>query len=290
MGHTLRRLESHADYKACERLQKQAWGFADGIDVIPLTNLITAQKWGGLVLGAFDDAGELHGFCYGFLGRHPVTGDLVHCSHMLAVDERARNAGLGARLKWAQRDAMREQGIDTIVWTFDPLESVNACLNFGKLGGLADTYWVNLYGETTSKLHAGTATDRLSLRWLIDSPRVHSRAAGASAALVAALRAGDIDAPWALRADGWGPGEPDLDLDAGRFRCQIPVSVQQVKENQPGAAVAWRAASRAVFTTYFDRGYFARECVHIPGDEAAGEGRTVYLFERGELATDGADE
>jgi len=290
MGYTLRRLESHDDYKACERLQAEAWGFTDGIDVIPLTNLITAQKWGGLVLGAFDEQGELHGFCYGFLGRNPKTGRLVHCSHMLAVDERARNHGLGARIKWAQRDYVREQGIDAIVWTFDPLESVNACLNFAKLGGLADTYWVNLYGATTSKLHAGTATDRLSLRWLIDSPRVARRAAGEQGALVQALKNDDIDAPWALTADDWGPAEPDLDIDAARLRCQIPVSVQQVKEHQPGAAVAWREASRAVFTTYFERGYFARECVHIPGDEAEGGGRTVYLFERGDLEADGARE
>jgi predicted GNAT superfamily acetyltransferase len=290
MAYTLRRLESHADYKACERLQAEAWGFTDGIDVIPLTNLITAQKWGGLVLGAFNDAGELHGFCYGFLGRNPKSGGLVHCSHMLAVDERARNHGLGTRIKWAQRDHVRQQGIDTIVWTFDPLESVNACLNFAKLGGLADTYWVNLYGATTSKLHAGTATDRLSLRWLIDSPRVAQRAAGERPARVQALQDDDIDAPWALQADGWGPGEPDLDLDAPRLRCRIPVSVQQVKEHQPGAAVAWREATRAVFTTYFARGYFARECVHIPGREAEGEGRTVYLFERGDLEADGAQQ
>lgn len=290
MGYTLRRLESHDDYKACERLQQRAWGFADGVDVIPLTNLVTAQKWGGLVLGAFAEDGEMHGFCYGFLGRDPDSGRLVHCSHMLGVDERARNTGLGARIKWAQRDFVRQQGLDTIVWTFDPLESVNACLNFGKLGGLADTYRVNLYGETTSKLHAGSATDRLQLRWLIASPRVERRAAGERGDIAHALAADEIDAPWALKADGWGPGEPTLELDAPRVRCQIPPSVQQVKANQPGAAVAWREATRAVFTNYFGRGYFARECVHISAADGGGEAMTVYLFEHGDLENDGAKE
>jgi predicted GNAT superfamily acetyltransferase len=209
---------------------------------------------------------------------------------MLAVDEQARNTGLGARIKWAQRDFVLQQGIDTIVWTFDPLESVNARLNFDKLGGLSDTYRVNLYGETTSKLHAGTATDRLQLRWLIDTPRVQQRAAGERSAIARALTAGEIDVPWALRADGWGPGEPALDLDTPRLRCQIPLSVQQVKANQPGAAVAWRAATRDVFTTYFDRGYFARECVHIPAAGEGGEAMTVYLFELGDLESDGTEE
>jgi predicted GNAT superfamily acetyltransferase len=290
MSYILRPLESHDDYKACERLQEHAWGFTGGLDIIPLTNLVTAQKWGGLVLGAFDGSGELHGFCFGFLGRDPADGSLVHCSHMLAVDERARNAGLGARLKWAQRDAVLEQGMEVVVWTYDPLESVNACLNFAKLGGLSDDYQVNLYGETTSKLHSGTATDRLTLRWMIDSPRVAQRAEGPRGAIVTALTAGDIDAPWALQADGWGPGEPALDLDAHRVRCQIPVSVQQVKNHDRGAAVAWRDATRAVFTGYFNRGYFARECVHVRAQESGGEAKTVYLFEHGDLETDGTQE
>jgi predicted GNAT superfamily acetyltransferase len=290
MSYTLRCLESYDDYKACERLQAHAWGFTDDIDVVPLTNLVTAQKWGGLVLGAFDDNGELHGFCYGFLGRDPSDGRLVHCSHMLAVDERARNTGLGARLKWAQRDYVREQGIDVLVWTYDPLESVNACLNFAKLGGLSDDYQVNLYGETTSKLHSGTPTDRLTLKWMIESPRVAQRAEGQRGAIATALAGGDIDAPWALQADGWGPGEPALDLDAHRVRCRIPVSVQQVKDHDRDAAVAWRDATRAVFTGYFDRGYFARECVHVRGEESGGEARTVYLFEHGDLETDGTQE
>lgn len=288
MTYALRRLESFEDYKACERLQQQAWGFSDALDVIPLTNLVTAQEWGGLVLGAFDDSGELYGFCYGFLGFDPA-GLLVHCSHMLAVDERARNMGLGARLKWAQRDYVLGQGIDMIVWTFDPLESINASLNFGKLGGLSDGYVVNLYGETTSTLHAGTATDRLIIKWLIGSPRVERRAAAETGEVAAALAAGGIDAPWALQADGWGPGEPVLDLDAHRIRCEIPVSVQEVKARDRGAAVAWRDATRALFTGYFERGYYARECARVSGDRAGESRKTVYLFEHGDLEADGAE-
>ena len=285
MGHTLRRLESLEDYKACETLQQHAWGFSDGLDIVPQTQLVTAQKWGGLVLGAFSGDGELHGFCYGFLGRDK-KGRIVHCSHMLAVDERARNAGLGARLKWAQRDACLEDEVAIAVWTFDPLESVNACLNFSKLGGLSDDYVVNLYGETTSRLHTGTATDRLTLWWFLDSPRVQGRADEKPSEAIAAVAAGDIDAPWALEAAGVGPGEPELDLDAERIRCEIPASVQAVKADDPAAALRWREATRAVFTTYLERGYFARECVRTDPDTGGGR-RTVYLLERGEMEVDG---
>ena len=287
MTYTLRCLETYDDYHACERLQQHAWRFSDPLDVIPLTNLVTAQKWGGLVLGAFDEGGELHGFCYGFLGRDP-EGRLVHCSHMLAVDERARNRGLGARLKWAQRDYVLAQGVDMIVWTFDPLESINACLNFGKLGGLSDDYVINLYGETASKLHAGTTTDRLTIKWLIDSPRVKKRATGEAGKVVETLIAGGLEAPWALQADGSGPGEPDLELDAPRILCEIPVNVQDVKVHDHRAVVAWRGATQGVFNAYFERGYYVRECVHLSAAQSSVGRRTAYLLEHGNLETDGA--
>ena len=289
MTYNLRCLETYDDYHACERLQKHAWGFSDALDVIPLTNLVTAQKWGGLVLGAFDEGGELHGFCYGFLGRDP-EGRLVHCSHMLAVDERARNRGLGARLKWAQRDYVLAHGVDMIVWTFDPLESINACLNFGKLGGLSDDYVINLYGETASKLHAGTTTDRLTIKWLIDSPRVKKRATGEAGAVVGRLIAGGLEAPWALQADGSGPGEPDLELDAPRILCEIPVNVQDVKVHDHRAAVAWREATQGVFNAYFERGYYVRECVHLGATQSSVGPQTAYLLEKGNLETDGAED
>ncbi len=287
MTYTLRCLETYDDYHACERLQQHAWRFSDPLDVIPLTNLVTAQKWGGLVLGAFDEGGELHGFCYGFLGRDP-EGRLVHCSHMLAVDERARNMGLGARLKWAQRDYVLAQGVDMIVWTFDPLESINACLNFGKLGGLSDDYVINLYGETASKLHAGTTTDRLTIKWLINSARVKKRTAGEVGVVAGRLMAGEVEAPWALQADGWGPGEPDLELDGPHIRCEIPVNVQDAKVHDHRAVVAWREATQGVFNAYFERGYYVRECVHLSAAQSSVGPQTAYLLEKGNLETDGA--
>ena len=287
MTYTLRCLETYDDYHACERLQQHAWRFSDPLDVIPLTNLVTAQKWGGLVLGAFDEGGELHGFCYGFLGRDP-EGRLVHCSHMLAVDERARNMGLGARLKWAQRDYVLAQGVDMIVWTFDPLESINACLNFGKLGGLSDDYVINLYGETASKLHAGTTTDRLTIKWLINSARVKKRAAGEVGVVAGRLIAGELEAPWALQADGWGPGEPDLELDGPHIRCEIPVNVQDAKVHDHRAVVAWREATQGGFNAYFERGYYVRECVHLSAAQSSVGPQTAYLLEKGNLETDGA--
>lgn len=289
MNVTFRRLETLQEYRACERLQQQAWDFEDPLDVIPQTQLVTAQKYGGLVLGAFGASDELLGFCYGFLGRDP-RGRLVHCSHMLAVAEEARNSGLGARLKWEQRREALDQGLELMVWTYDPLESVNACLNFGKLGGVADGYEVNLYGETTSRLHAGTATDRLTLKWFLRSGRVLGREVGREDPVAETLADGSVDAPWILEAEerdgvAW-PGGADLALDAPRLRLEIPGSIQSVKARDPEAAVAWRLATREAFTTRLERGWFVRECLRTRGEPR----RTVYLLEKGSCEPDGLAE
>lgn len=287
MSYTIRPVETIEEYRACEQVQRDAWGFDDNIDVIPVTNLVTVQKWGGLVLGAFDENDRLRGFCYSFLGFDKLKR-LVHSSHMLAVDAEVRDGGLGARLKWGQRDFALGQGVRFVVWTYDPLESKNACLNFTKLGGLADKYLINFYGETTSSLHSGTPTDRLSLIWIVDALRVARRAAGEPSPVLEALKSGEIDAPWALEADGINPGEPRLDLEADRIRCEIPGDIQAVKAQDRGAALAWRKVTRAVFTTYFDNGYYARECTRTTADGS--EPRTVYLLERGSMEKDGIKE
>ena len=51
-------------------------------------------------------------------------------------------------------------GIDLIEWTYDPLQALNAHLNFAKLGVVVQEYAENIYGESSSPLHHGTPTDR----------------------------------------------------------------------------------------------------------------------------------
>ena len=266
---------------ACEELQKHAWGFSCDRDVIPLTQLIAARKAGGILLGAFDTEAAMLAFCYGFLGRLD-DGRLMHYSQMTAVRSDLRDSGLGTALKWAQRDVALEQGLELMCWTYDPLESLNGYFNFGKLGVVAQTYWPNMYGDTTSPLHQGTPTDRFRADWYLSASRVAQRRSGNTKALVERLSAERATLPSALDAverDGveW-PGEPRLALDEARLLCEIPRSIQAIKATDREAALAWRAATRAVLVGYFDRGYHARECFSTPPD-ANGQRRTYYLLE-----------
>jgi predicted GNAT superfamily acetyltransferase len=68
-------------------------------------------------------------------------------------------------------------GIDLIEWTFDPLQALNAHLNFAKLGVVAEEYEENIYGDSSSPLHQGTPTDRFVAEWRITSPHVERRLA-----------------------------------------------------------------------------------------------------------------
>jgi len=157
-----------ADFEQCVEVQLAVWGYSDN-DLVPKRVFIVAQRIGGQVLGAYD--GEaLVGFAMalpGYRDGHPY----LH-SHMLAVLPQYRNAGLGRRLKLAQRDDALERGIDRMEWTFDPLEIKNAHLNIARLGAIARRYMRNIYGPSTSPLQGGLPTDRLVVEWWLRSERV----------------------------------------------------------------------------------------------------------------------
>ena len=91
-------------------------------------------------------------------------GQLVHWSHMLAVERAYRDHGLGRRLKECQRELLRELGVDTIYWTFDPLVARNAHLNLNRLGTTVREYVPDMYGDTGSPLHT-FGTDRFVVAW-----------------------------------------------------------------------------------------------------------------------------
>ena len=79
------------------------------------------------------------------------------------------------KLKLAQRDQMLRQGIDLIVWTYDPLLGKNASLNIEKLGGIVRHYARDIYGTVNNPLQVGLSTDRFLLEWELMSDRVRER-------------------------------------------------------------------------------------------------------------------
>ena len=166
----IRHLTTLDQFERCVVLQLEVWGYSDG-DLIPRRVFLVAQRIGGQVIGAFD--GEtIIGFAMGlpgFRNGHPY----LH-SHMLAVLPEYRNAGLGRRLKLAQRDDALARGFDLMEWTYDPLEIKNAHLNIARLGAISRRYKPDFYGPSSSPLQGGLPTDRLYAEWWLRSPRVLS--------------------------------------------------------------------------------------------------------------------
>lgn len=166
----IRKCTGIEEFKACVDLQKEVWKFSD-LDVVPLRMFIVAEKIGGQIIGTFD-GDDLIGFALAIPGMR--NGHQYLHSHMLAVRESHRNAGLGRRMKLAQREDALGRGIDLIEWTFDPLEIKNAYLNIEKLGAIARRYTINQYGMSSSPLQGGLPTDRLVAEWWVRSKRVNA--------------------------------------------------------------------------------------------------------------------
>ena len=159
---------SLADFERCVEVQLAVWGYSDG-DLIPKRVFIVARSIGGQVIGAYDGE-ELVGFAMALPGYR--DGQAYLHSHMLAVLPAYRNAGLGRRLKLAQREEAIARGIDRMEWTFDPLEIKNAHLNIARLGVIVRRYLPDFYGRSTSPLQGDLPTDRLVAEWWLRSARV----------------------------------------------------------------------------------------------------------------------
>src|ERR1044071_6106973 len=173
----IRDIESLEEMHEVEQLQREIWGVED-LEIYPALALKPQKEVGATLIGAFAD-GRMVGFVFGFPGI--LNGETIIHSDMLGISPAYRSNNLGYLLKHAQRKAALELGVKRITWTFDPLQSRNAHLNFNKLGVIADRYYVDYYGVTSSFLHR-FGTDRLWVTWLLESERVATRMQGAAAA------------------------------------------------------------------------------------------------------------
>ena len=277
---TIRDLSGFHDLKQVEAVEREVWELSD-LDTTPLTLAVATQQAGNLWLGAFD-GGNLVGFAFAFLGIE--NGRLNLHSHMLAVRAPYRNSELGYRLKLAQREralAIRANGsrIMDVTWTFDPLQSKNAHLNFAKLGVISGSYKIDFYGpETSSTLHRNS-TDRLWVKWPVTSRRVQTRIQGKDhrSEMLDALRT--LQPLIQFNAHGQ-PHRTDLSaaLLRQRIAIEIPSDIGSIEHKDPALARQWRLDTRWAFEQALQSGFFVAEfCRTVRGQQGPG----VYLLEKG---------
>jgi predicted GNAT superfamily acetyltransferase len=280
-GISIEKLTTIQQFRQCEELQRQVWGMSD-TDVVPLHLLLTAQKNGGLVLGAFDKEGKMIGFLFGFLGaRDPAAQQLKHCSHMLGVLEEWRGQGVGYRLKLAQREHALAQGLELVTWTYDPLESLNAALNISKLGVICNTYFRDLYGDMGDELNVGLSSDRFQVEWWIASQRVAHCLAGGGyrPSLDAVIASGaQLLNPATVGPDGLvRPSPTPLKPTADTVLVEIPAHLQAIKVADMALARQWRAHTRQIFEGCFAAGYTVTEFTSEVRDDLR---RSYYILQR----------
>jgi predicted GNAT superfamily acetyltransferase len=222
-------------------------------DEPPLTleTLKALAHSGGYVAGAHD-GNRLVGGLVGWLGGAPSHGFHMH-SHILGVAGDSQVRGLGFELKQHQRRWCLERGIAVIEWTTDPLVRRNAYFNLGKLGAQAPEYLVNFYGVMADGLNAGEESDRLLIRWRLNSEQATAAADG---------RPAESDVKSLLR-DGAGVvlsvgqhGEAvSASSNARVLICEVPEDIVALRHTMPSTARSWRLAVRRAFGDAFATGY-----------------------------------
>ena len=229
----IRDVETVDELHEVEQLQREIWGVSE-LDVVPALALRPQKEVGATLIGAFA-GGRMVGFVFGFPGI--LNGETIIHSDMLGVSSEYRSQNVGYLLKLAQRSAALALGVKRITWTFDPLQSRNAHLNFSKLGVIADRYLINYYGETSSFLHRA-GTDRLWVSWLLDRQRD-------------VAQVDLVEIPALIRVSE--TGEPVVNTDNTDNR-QLIIEIP----GEPNPEL-WREPTRAAFTGALDAGYIIKD-------------------------------
>ncbi len=219
---TIRRCSSHDEYQNCIDLQKSVWRF-DSVDIVPHHVLVVAAETGGQVIGA-SHGGRMVGFVQAFAATR--NSKVYLHSHMLAVHPEYQGHGIGTLLKMAQREDAISRNIDVIEWTFDPLEVRNAHFNIERLGAIVRRYVPDLYGRSSSPLHARLPTDRLVAEWQLMSPRVQAHVTGT------------------------GSGQT-----SGADAISVPRNIGDMRRDQPVLATEIQARIRREFLEAFKSGH-----------------------------------
>jgi len=243
-----RRLNTLEEFFTCEDLQKDTWGFAD-LSVVPAHLLITFEKRGGIVVGAFDQE-QLIGFVYGFVGFQ--YGMPTHNSVMSAVRPDYRNQGIAYQLKCVQRNEALAQGFSLMTWTFDPLQSLNAYFNLTKLGAIARQYYPNIYGVFRDEINKGVPTDRFGIEWWVNSPRVTRCLENPPPAAPPAALSND---PQHNARGLLTPNRLPAERLDETLHLAIPLSIDELKQKNLDLALDWRYHIRQWFETAFANGY-----------------------------------
>jgi predicted GNAT superfamily acetyltransferase len=256
---SLAELSDIEDIRQLAELFAEVWGRPGSAPIGPDVLKALAHS-GNYVVGAYRDR-RLIGGLVGWLGGEPRRELHMH-SHILGVLPGIESHGLGFELKQHQRWWCLERGVNVMEWTTDPLVRRNGYFNLTKLGARAPEYLINVYGEMKDGINAGEESDRLLIRWRLDSPEARAAAAGgAKEPDIEGLRASGAQVLLSV-GESSSPSPSPLSLTLSPERgeghpllVQVPEDVVTLRREQPALARAWRLALREALTNALAGGY-----------------------------------
>jgi predicted GNAT superfamily acetyltransferase len=222
------------------------WGTAPGVYPVGADVMRALQHSNAYVAGVYAED-VMVGVSIAWLAG--LDEPALH-SHITGLVEGHRNKGEGYAVKLHQRAWALEHGIDTIYWTFDPLQRRNCFFNVTKLGARVTKYYEDFYGEMRDSINRGDRSDRLLAKWELSSPRTVR-------ALLDKPRAGEE-----LEASGDGVqimvgvdalGAPRLVNESGSH-VFIPADFPALRAADPEQGLAWRLAVRDAFARQYAAG------------------------------------
>jgi len=238
---------------ACAVL-RTVWGIGPGQDFDVSRHLLRAFGHGGnYQFGAYPQGEERPIGASVCFFTEPL-GAAMH-SHITGVLPGTAGRGVGAALKWHQRQWALERGLSRISWTYDPLIARNSFFNLTRLGARPEAYFVDFYGLMDDGPNRGQPSDRLEIGWDLASA---STLAAERAALLGDTGAVGPDVDALIKAGGAvllavGPdGSPVTGGPAPTGETMIllgiPTDIEQVRREQPELALAWRYELRAALS------------------------------------------
>ncbi|WP_053074971.1 GNAT family N-acetyltransferase [Ornithinibacillus californiensis] len=250
----IREMKTIAELEQMQAVEEAVWQDA----ATPIHQTLTVFHNGGVLIGAF--LGEkMIGFQYSFAGFDGKEAYLV--SHSLGILPEYRKSGLGEKIKLKQAEVAAEKGYSKMIWTFDPLESVNAYLNLHKLGGSAVSYKENHYGTMEDGLNKGLATDRFLVEWDFQEPIASLANSFDTSRLLLEMDLERNPKRTTVSFDG----------DGDVWFVAIPENMQKIKVESLDLASEWRMCTREVFQLLFSNGYQAKDVIR-------GENVSYYGF------------
>ena len=206
-----------ADSALIADLFDKVWDVKSMVSPEIITASVHNGGFGSVIYIGSGDRRRPVGAAFALVGRAlpGLNGPNLH-SHATGVLPGFVGKGIGEMIKRHQWDWAKENGFETITWTFDPLVRRNAHFNVIKLGATVLGYHQNFYGELDDGIKAGEQSDRVLVQWDVTG----------------------VDVPL---------GRKFIEPTQNAMMIETPADIEQLRKTDRVQSDGWRARQRAAF-------------------------------------------